>query len=330
MSVTSQPRQRQRRPYYGRAAAILSCSVLLLTGCGSDSSTGAAPPPSSSASPAESYPRTVPAANGPVTLATRPTRIVSLSATATEMLFAVGAGPQVKAVDDQSNYPATAPRTKLSGFQPNLEAIAKYNPDLVVVSNDIKGLVAGLGKLKIPVLLSPAATKIEDSYTQINQIGTLTGHDGEASRVATTMQRDLAAAVSKTPKRPGTTVYHELGPDLYSANSRTFIGSLYSRLGLVNIADKAPKSAGDYPKLAAEFVLTANPDLVLLADTKCCKQSAATVAARPGWSKLTAVRTGNVVPLDDDVASRWGPRIVGLVQAVAARLARLPAPAGTG
>lgn len=322
------------RPSYRRFAAILSCSALLLVGCGGDSSNGAAPgsasaSDSASASGAASFPRTVQAANGAVTVATRPAKIVSLSATATEMLFAIGAGPQVKAVDDQSNYPASAPRTKLSGFQPNLEAIASYDPDLVVVSNDVKGLVAGLGKLKLPVLLAPAAAKIEDSYVQIRQLGTLTGHDAEAARVAAAMQRDLTAAVGKTPQRPGTTVYHELGPDLYSVNSRTFIGSLYRRLGLVNIADKAPKSAGDYPKLAAEFVITADPDLVLLADTTCCKQNAKTVAARAGWSKLAAVRTGNVVELSDDIASRWGPRIVTLVQIVAGRLARLPAPVGT-
>jgi iron complex transport system substrate-binding protein len=323
----------QSQVSFRRAAAALSCAAALLAaGCGgSDNSPKAAAAPTASVSAkAGSFPQTVTAANGPVTVAAKPTRIVSLSATATEMLFAIGAGPQVKAVDDQSNYPAQAPRTKLSGFQPNLEAIAAYSPDLVIASNDIKGLVAGLRKLKLPVLLAPAAATVKDSYTQIEQLGVLTGHVADAARVVATMQTDLAAAIKKAPKRPGTTVYHELGPDLYSANSRTFIGSLYKQLGLVNIADKAPKRAGDYPKLSAEFVLSADPDLILLADTKCCRQSAKTVAARPGWSKLAAVRTGNVVALDDDVASRWGPRIVGLVEAVASRLAKEPAPAGTG
>lgn len=314
-----------------RAVAALPCAAVLLTGCGgSGGSTKAAAPTTSVSAQAGAFPQTVTAANGPVTVAAKPTRIVSLSATATEMLFAIGAGPQVKAVDDQSSYPAQAPRTKLSGFQPNLEAIAAYSPDLVVVSNDIKGLVAGLRKLKLPVLLAPAAATVRDGYTQIEQLGVLTGHVANAAQVVATMQTDLAAAVKRAPKRPGTTIYHELGPDLYSANSRTFIGSLYKQLALVNIADKAPTRAGDYPKLSAEFVLRADPDLILLADTKCCGQSAKTVAGRPGWSKLAAVRTGHVVELDDDVASRWGPRIVGLVEEIASRLAKLPARAGTG
>lgn len=340
-----------QHPYHHRrrrAAAALSALALLLAGCGGGSDTSAAAGPAASTpasatgatTPATStratpeasaaFPQTVQAANGRVTVAARPERIVSLSPTATEMLFAVGAGPQVEAVDDQSTYPREAPRTKLSGFQPNLEAVAAYEPDLVVLSNDVKGLVAGLGKLKVPVLLAPAATTIEDSYTQIEQVGALTGHVAEAAKVVAEMQSDLTAAVEAAPKRPGTTVYHELGPDLYSVTSRTFVGSLYRRLGLTNIADRAPKRAGDYPKLSAELVLTADPDLVLLADTRCCKQSARTVAARPGWSRLAAVRTGSVVELDDDVASRWGPRVVDLVEAVAAGLARVPARAGAG
>src|SRR6478735_6205484 len=78
------------------------------------------------------FPVTITAANGKVTLDAKPVRIVSISPTATEDLFAIGAGSQVVAAADQSNYPASAPRTKLSGFTPNVEAVAKYKPDLVV------------------------------------------------------------------------------------------------------------------------------------------------------------------------------------------------------
>ena len=108
------------------------------------------------------FPIAVKDSRGPVTIAKRPVRIVSLSPTATESLFAVGAGKQVVAVDDQSNYPAGTPMTKLSGFQPNLEAIAGYKPDLVVIANDPKELAAGLAKLKIPVLLLSAATSFDE------------------------------------------------------------------------------------------------------------------------------------------------------------------------
>ena len=98
-------------------------------------------------------------------------RIVSLSPTATEDLFAIGAGKQVVAVDDQSNYPANAPLTKLSGYTPNAEAIAGYKPDLVVVSFDANHIVEALGKLKIPVLVEPTASTLAQAYGQITQLG---------------------------------------------------------------------------------------------------------------------------------------------------------------
>jgi iron complex transport system substrate-binding protein len=99
--------------------------------------------------------------------------------------------------------------------------------------------------------------------------------------------------------------------------SSTFIGRIYALLGLRNVADAVGADSSDYPQLSPEYIIEANPDLIFLADTKCCRQSAATVATRPGWDRIAAVRHGNVVELDDDIASRWGPRIVDLVRAVA-------------
>ncbi len=90
--------------------------------------------------------------------------------------------------------------------------------------------------------------------------------------------------------------------------------------GMVNIADAVDEEGSGYPQLSAEYILQSDPDFVFLADTKCCAEDAATVAARPGWEELTAVREGRVVQLDDDVASRWGPRLVELVEAIAAAL----------
>jgi len=311
------------------AAFLLVLTLALLAGCGSSSSPATAP---TSASPTgqASFPVTVRAANGPVTLASRPERVVSLTPTGTEMLFAVGAGKQVLAVDDQSTYPAEAPKSDLSAYKPNLEAIAAKDPDLVVASDDTGGLVAGLRRLKVPVLLMPAVQSLDGSYAQIEQVGAATGHVAEAAAVVARMREDIADLTGQAARRPGLTYYHELDQNLYSATSRTFIGSVYGLLGLTNIADKAQGAAGDYPQLSAEYVLSADPDLIFLADTKCCRQSAETVAKRPGWSKVTAVRTGNVVALDDDIASRWGPRIVDFLRKVSARVAAVPTPTPTG
>jgi iron complex transport system substrate-binding protein len=260
---------------------------------------------------------------GTITLNAKPAKIVSLSPTSTEDLFAVGAGPQVRAVDDQSSFPASAPRTKLSGFTPNVEAIAKYKPDLVIISNDNGGKLAKrLRALHIPVMLEPAATKLTDVYAQINALGLATGHKTKAKAMVARMKSQIAQIVASVPKRATPlTYYHELSPDLYSATSSTFIGQIYGLLGLTNVADKAEGASSGYPQLSAEYLVASNPDFVFLADTKCCQQDATTVAARPGWSSMAAVKNGNVVGLDDDIASRWGPRIVNYLRAVAARVA---------
>ena len=93
-------------------------------------------------------------------------------------------------------------------------------------------------------------------------------------------------------------------------------------MGLRNIADSAEGNSFGFPQLNAEFVISANPDLIFLADTKCCAETAATIAARPGWDAIAAVQNGNVIEMDDDLASRWGPRIVDYLDAVAAAVRR--------
>lgn len=268
------------------------------------------------------FPVTIEAANGYVTIAKRPLRIVSLSPTATESLFAIGAGAQVVAVDDQSSYPARAPRTKLSGYRPNAEAVAAFEPDLVVTSSSANNLLPALERLKIPVLLEPSAKTIGDAYVQIRQLGWATGRDAQAVAVVKRMKSTIASIVAATPKGRRLSVYHELTPDYYSATSKTFIGRVYTLFGLRNVADEADKAGYGYPKLAGEYVIASNPDLIVLADTKCCGQSAATVRARPGWDSIAAVRKGYVVAANDDVVSRWGPRIVDFVRLVAQSVRR--------
>jgi iron complex transport system substrate-binding protein len=253
-----------------------------------------------------------------------PTRIVSLSATATESLFAIGAGRQVIAVDNQSDYPRNAPRTKLSGFTPNVEAIAAYRPDLVVVSYDPKDLVASLRKLHIRVLVQDAAKTLPEAYAQIVQLGSLTGHRKQAAAVVARMKKRIAELVAPARKRgAGLTVYHELTPDLYSATSKTFVGRVYSLFGLRNIADAADSSGSGYPQLSAEYLVAQNPDLIVLADSVCCGQTPKAVAARPGWGGIAAVKNRLIVRIDDSIASRWGPRIVNFVRAVSRALSHV-------
>ena len=248
-----------------------------------------------------------------------PHRIISLSSTATEDLFAIGAGRQVVAVDNQSNYPQRAPHTSLSGYTPDVEAIAGYHPDLVVISYNPGGVASQLRKLGIDVLNQPAANNLKQAYGEILQLGRLTGHNKGARAVVHSMRTKLAAIVRSVPtSRRHLRVYHELDPTYYSATSKTFIGSIYKLFGFRDIANAAGSSAGTaYPQLSGEYIIAANPQIVVLADTRCCRQTGATVGARPGWSTISAVRHHRVFGANDDVASRWGPRIVQFARSVA-------------
>jgi iron complex transport system substrate-binding protein len=307
-----------------RFTSIAALTALLITAaaCGDDTSSGASAATAGSETTAAAVETVLPetTAGEPAAKA-----IVSISPTATEMLFAIGAGDQVIAVDDQSNYPAEALQKPhdLSGFEPNVEAIAALKPDLVVTSDDkVKDQLEQLG---ITVWIGPAAATFDDVYSQIEQLGAATGHVGDAAELVSTMQTDIKTAVDAAPK-PTTPLkmYHELDNTFYSVTSNTFIGQVYAQFGLVNIADGA-QPGNDYPQLNAEYIVQQNPSLIFLADTKCCGESPETVAARPGWDVIDAVQHSGVVAIDDDVASRWGPRIVDFIKIVGEAIAKVPA-----
>jgi iron complex transport system substrate-binding protein len=277
----------------------------------------------SPAAPAR-FPVTITTPTGKVTVSKRPTRVVSLSPTATESLFAMGAGPQVVAVDDQSDHPRNAPKTSLSGFTPNVEAIASYRPDLVVTSYNPRGLVESLTRLRIPVIFHDAPKSFAGAYQQIRQLGLVTGRTAGASRVIRTMKTRIGRVIRAARGKAGRlSVYHELTPDFFSASSKSFVGQVYSALGLENIADEADSAGTGFPQLSAEYIVASSPDVIVLADSICCGQKPSTVASRPGWERINAVRTGSVVSVHDSVASRWGPRLVSFFRALSAALARL-------
>jgi iron complex transport system substrate-binding protein len=234
------------------------------------------------------------------------------------MLYAIGAGSQVVAVDEYSNFPAEAEAlgTKLSGFEPNIEAISSYSPDLVIVSYDPGTLVEQLGTLNIPVFVAGAAMSLENVYEQIEQLGVLTGHSQAAIEVSKTLQTGIEDAVASVKfSDPPLSYYYELDNTYYSVTSNTFVGQIFNLFGMRNIADNV-ESGNDYPQLSAEVIVSSDPDFIFLADTKCCAQDATTVAARDGWGGLKAVTANQIVELDDDVASRWGPRVLDLITAI--------------
>jgi iron complex transport system substrate-binding protein len=253
-----------------------------------------------------------------------PSCIVSLSPTATETLFAIGAGKQVQAVDTDSDYPTTGlPKKRINGLSPSVEAVIgicktssahpSAKPDLVVISYDANEIQQKLAAVGVKVIDQTPPSNLAGALGQIEQLGTITGHAKKADALAASIKATINADIASIPKHTGKTLtaYYELSTKpYYSLTSSTFVGSLLKELGVVNIADAKNTTAdAGYPELSAEYIISADPKVIFLADTLCCKESPSTVAKRPGFSKVAAVQDHEVIGLNDDIASRWGPRL---------------------
>lgn len=253
-------------------------------------------------------------------------RIVSLSPTATEMLYAIEAGDAVVAVDSLSTFPAEVADkvTDISAYEPSAEAILGFDPDIVVISNDMSKISEQLTTAdpSITIWTGAAAKSLDDVYKQMTELGEVTGRSAQAAAAVQSMKDRIATATAGVKAPAGTTYFYELDNTLYSLTSATFVGSLLSQLGLDNIADGV-EEGNPYPQLSAEIIIERNPTFIFLADTKCCQQNAAEVAKRAGWGDLDAVRNNRIVELDDDIASRWGPRLADLVETFAATVRAL-------
>ncbi len=312
-----------------RTITALAALTLALTACGdhSPASTESSPAASDSladtvstvadtaaAEAVDAFPVTVTAGDGEVTIEARPERIVVMSASLTETVFAVGAGEQVIAVDSYSNHPVGVPTTDLSGFRPNVEAIGALEPDLVLVSRDSDDIVATLGEVGIQALLLPSARSLDDVYAQIDTVGSATGHAQVAATLTAQMRSDIDSQFGRLAGvSVPVTFFYEMSDDYKTLTSDTFVGSILAEIGMVNIADGVDPSAGAYPQLSAEYVLEADPEQLIIAHTGGSVPTLGDLASRPGWSTLRAIADGNVTFLDTEIASRWGPRVVDLV-----------------
>ena len=325
-----------RTPQRLSASAVVAVAVAAaLAGCSSASggtatatsalASASAPTPTPTTTLIPHWPITVTGGGGPVTIKGLPQRIVSLDPSATEDLYAIGAGPQVVAVDQNSDFPPGAPVSSLSGVAPDIQAIAKYNPSLVI-SQFHAGLVAGLAKLGIPVLIEPQVFTLRDAYAQIEQIGLATGHANQAVQVVANMREEIDDVVQQVgTKYRGLSYYWEVSSGPYqAATSATLIGHILDAFGLRNIADAAHKP-GNSPELPGDYIVAAKPQVIFLADNDQPDggQTPAIVAARAGWAGIPAVRDHAIFGLNDDIASRWGPRLPQLVEEIAGALESL-------
>ena len=271
------------------------------------------------------YPLTLVSAGFETTLAKKPTRIISLSPSATEILFAIKAGPQVLAVDDNSNFPAEIPKSELSSFTPNVEAIAAMKPDLVILqinATNARNVQGALSKLEIPVFVEPSARNLNDTYREISLLGLATDRNSAANSLINVMKKRISKTIKSTRSQEKKTFFHELDNTLYTATSKTFIGRVYKDLGLINIADAAAiADKSGYPQLSAEYLINSNPNFIFLSNAQY-GESKDTVSARPGWKTIDAVKSGRIIELPADIPSRWGPRIADFYEFVAKAIKR--------
>jgi iron complex transport system substrate-binding protein len=282
------------------------------------------------ASPAQAaatkYPLTVKFGGYTTKIAKKPTKIISLSPSATEILYAIGAGSQILAVDNLSNYPANAPTSEISAFEPSVEAILAKKPDLVLIDIDstkAPQIRNALAKLGIPVLMEKAPATLNDVYAENTLLGRVTDRADAASKLNSSMAKSIKDIVSKAKKSSKIRIFHELDDTYYSATSNTFIGKVYKSFGVSNIADAAAGADNSgYPQLSAEYLLKSDPQVIFLADAQY-GVTADSVSKRAGWSQISAVKNKKIVELPADIPSRWGPRLVDFYKLIGDSLAKV-------
>ena len=282
------------------------------------------------ASPAQAaatkYPLTVKFGGYTTKIAKKPTKIISLSPSATEIFFAIGAKSQILAVDNLSNYPAGTPTSEISAFEPNVEAILAKKPDLVLLSIDstkAPQIRNALVKLGIPVLMEKAPATLNDVYAENTLLGRVTDRADGAAKLNVSMAKSIKDVLTKAKKSSRIRIFHELDDTYYSVTSNTFIGRVYKDFGAINIADAASGAdSSGYPQLSAEYLLKSDPQVIFLADAQY-GTTAESVSKRAGWSQISAVKNQKIVELPADIPSRWGPRLVDFYKLIGAALAKV-------
>jgi len=272
------------------------------------------------------YPLTIKSGGFTTKIAKEPKRVISLSPSATEIFFSIGADKQVLLVDSLSNYPKRAPISDISAFEPNVEAIVGKKPDLVLLSVDsMKSTEVrnALTKLKVPVLMEKAPVTLADVYAEIKVLGKVTNKQSQAAALSTKMAKDIKSILASAKKSSGVRIFHELDDTYYSVTSDTFIGRVYKDFGVINVADAAAGADSyGYPQLSAEYLLKSDPQAIFLSDAQY-GVTTQSVAQRAGWSQISAVKNGHVFALPADVPSRWGPRLVDFYRTIAKALAKI-------
>lgn len=291
-----------------RAAFVVITAVALLAaacGGGAGQAPATAPP---------YFPVTVERADGQeLTFDGPPQRIVSLSPGYTEILFEIGAGDQVVAVDTESDFPQeTEEKTKFDAISPDLEAVDELKPDLVLVMAGSDDVVQSLDRRGLQVLWLELPDSFASILDQIDLLGEVTGHREQSDPLVDAMDDRALTVFDKVGAAEGPRVYHELDNELMTASSSgTFIGELYVILNATSIADDPERP---FPQLTLDAIVEADPEVIIVAHTGTSPES---VKGRPGWQDISAVKNDRVYAVDPDIVNRPGPRLVDGLEALA-------------
>ena len=309
---------RRRAGLPGLAAILIVIAAPAVGPCNDPQASTFTPTPTAApaSASATTFPFTVSGADGQALTLRAPARaIVSHSPGVTEILFAIGAGAQVIAADEFSNYPAEAKSLKRVKYSdPNPETELALQPDLVILATNQKAQIEPFRRLGLPVLYDREPDDIDGVLASITLLGRAAGRGGEAATLVRSLRARIDVVVAKVADvQQGPKVFFELSDTLFTVAPGTFVGSLLSTVKARNIAEGATTA---FPELGAEAVIAANPDVILLADSQY-GATAEAVRARPGWSAIAAVQSGRLYPVDADITNRPGPRIVDALEALA-------------
>ncbi|EXX85072.1 ABC transporter substrate-binding protein [Paenibacillus darwinianus] len=260
------------------------------------------------------YPLTLTDATGKeVTIEKSPAKIVSITPSETEILFAIGAGSVVAGVDDNSNYPAeTAELPKVGGFKMNVESVAGLNPDLVIANASMNGqVVEELRALNIVVFASQPKT-IDETIAHVEEVGVITNKQAEAKAVADKMRADKQAVVDVVKGAEPKSVYLEFSPG-WTVGSGEFLDEIVTLAGGKNVAASQP----GWFEIDPEAILKANPQVILYPEIDGDTSIPDAINSRPGWDQIDAVKNKQVFTVPNDPLVRVGPRLTDGLRDVA-------------
>ena len=303
-------------------AVLLTLLILFSSSCSAATSASrpeASPPSTLPPAAALAFPLTIADDAGrEVTIEAEPRRIVSLAASNTEILFAIGAAEKIVGVDQYSDFPPAArEKPTVGGYsRPDLEKIVALEPDLILGTGiHIKATLPELERRGLTTLIVDPRD-VKGVMEKIRLVGRATGQRQEAEALADALLARVDSVVARVQGAEPVRTFYELSPSLHTAGPGSFVDDLIRLAGGANVAAGAGK---EWPQMNQEALFLADPEVILLADHGAGETPEA-VAARPGWSQITAVKTGRVVAIEPNLANRPGPRVVDGLELVARTL----------